>query len=564
MSNDPERIEAVRGTYDPSVDRFTSIGNVATGRGASYVIAASDSSASDKSQADAVCDGTADDVEIQSALTTLNTAGGGILVIMQGTYDITATLTVGDWTTVQGTGKVDFVLNATESLTDITLRARSFKSLMTNLDHSGGNTNITIKNIRIDFQGDGRDDEQNWAGFWFQNCEYVTMEDCRGYDVVKVVDIDAGYEAFGILITDSLYVDLNRCEGSNCGYEGIGIRGPNRYVTLRNCFGWTNERHFIQVARFAMTDSDGGQDVSMYDCYGDTTLTIHGTATLTSRNITMTRCYAGGFLKAIGDCSFIRFRDCEGGILTAGYTGTHKSILITPSGNDNELIENIIIEGLKHIGLASAWSYPVDIRFDADNCVMRNIIVKDSYMTGGACISIQDSGSGNEIHNLIIENNHGKEVTGGFSASSVFIYDQDTTGCIKSMIVKNNYVAVDTVFQIDSTITDMYLTDNELGDSTTIFSYGGAGAVTNLRSKDNLGYVTSNKGTSTLVNGNTSIVVAHGLDITPDAGNIQITPIETLNNASFFWVDTITSTQFTINVDSDPGQDVDFAWRISD
>jgi hypothetical protein len=68
-------------------------------------------------------------------------------------------------------------------------------------------------------------------------------------------------------------------------------------------------------------------------------------------------------------------------------------------------------------------------------------------------------------------------------------------------------------------------------------------------------------GTATIVSGQTSIAVTHGLGYTPDAEDIHVTPIESLGSASFFFVDTITSTQFTINVNVNPAADVDFVWR---
>lgn len=70
-------------------------------------------------------------------------------------------------------------------------------------------------------------------------------------------------------------------------------------------------------------------------------------------------------------------------------------------------------------------------------------------------------------------------------------------------------------------------------------------------------------GTATLSNGNTSVAVTHGLAATPSIHDIQVTPIEAWGNAASFWISTPTSTQFTINVDADPGQDVDFAWRAA-
>ena len=65
----------------------------------------------------------------------------------------------------------------------------------------------------------------------------------------------------------------------------------------------------------------------------------------------------------------------------------------------------------------------------------------------------------------------------------------------------------------------------------------------------------------TLANGDTTKVVTHGLGFTPVAADITVNPIEDLGSASFYWVDTLGATEFTINVNTDPGADVDFAWR---
>lgn len=78
-------------TYEPAA---------ATGRGdgrpyATFVIAASDSTAEDKANADYVCDGTADQVQINAAIDALpNSAGsgqdGGKVLLLEGTYNVSA------------------------------------------------------------------------------------------------------------------------------------------------------------------------------------------------------------------------------------------------------------------------------------------------------------------------------------------------------------------------------------------------------------------------------------------------------------------------------------------
>jgi hypothetical protein len=68
---------------------------------------------------------------------------------------------------------------------------------------------------------------------------------------------------------------------------------------------------------------------------------------------------------------------------------------------------------------------------------------------------------------------------------------------------------------------------------------------------------------ATVANATTSITVTHNMGFTPHASEIYIVPTNNLGSASHWWVDTITSTQFNINTDSDPGvTTATFAWRM--
>lgn len=77
------------------------------------------------------------------------------------------------------------------------------------------------------------------------------------------------------------------------------------------------------------------------------------------------------------------------------------------------------------------------------------------------------------------------------------------------------------------------------------------------------GVVLENSGTATVVSGNTSIAVTHGLSVTPTVDDISIAFNEQgTNDYGRWWVDTITSTQFTLNVSADPGaSNLTFGWR---
>ncbi len=77
---------------------------------------------------------------------------------------------------------------------------------------------------------------------------------------------------------------------------------------------------------------------------------------------------------------------------------------------------------------------------------------------------------------------------------------------------------------------------------------------------------TENSGTATILNTATSVVVTHGLAITPDVNKIKIIGKENpTNDVGTIWVDTITATQFTIHVENDPGaSNFDVGWSYQE
>jgi hypothetical protein len=81
--------------------------------------------------------------------------------------------------------------------------------------------------------------------------------------------------------------------------------------------------------------------------------------------------------------------------------------------------------------------------------------------------------------------------------------------------------------------------------------------------RNNLGWVTDNRGTATVANGATTAVVTHGLSVTPPISAISVTPTNNLGTAAKFWISNVTATQFTINVDVNPGAaTATFSWSI--
>lgn len=120
-------------------------------RGATVVVAASDSSAKSKAQADYVCDGVADDVEIQAALDSLPSTGGEIH-LLDGTYQLAATVTRAiDNIMISGCGFSTYLAynNLARIISCGTQQYWAFDNFRTDyggIDYTGG-TKWTLKNI---------------------------------------------------------------------------------------------------------------------------------------------------------------------------------------------------------------------------------------------------------------------------------------------------------------------------------------------------------------------------------------------------------------------------------
>jgi aconitase A len=115
----------------------------------------------------------------------------------------------------------------------------------------------------------------------------------------------------------------------------------------------------------------------------------------------------------------------------------------------------------------------------------------------------------------------------------------------------------------------IFIDDNLIQNALIPLYTVGATMAASCRYRGNTGFLTEASGTSTVTNGNTSVVVSHGLGdsiykaLTPTAGQLRVVPTNNLGNATKFWVSNFTTTQFTINVDANPGTDTaTFGWSI--
>jgi hypothetical protein len=85
----------------------------------------------------------------------------------------------------------------------------------------------------------------------------------------------------------------------------------------------------------------------------------------------------------------------------------------------------------------------------------------------------------------------------------------------------------------------------------------------NVHLRGNQNFTTESSGAATVLTGLTyfSIWVPHGLAVTPDINDIDVTPVE--DPVKRYWKENVTATGFNITMDSDPGAAITFGWSIN-
>lgn len=110
----------------------------------------------------------------------------------------------------------------------------------------------------------------------------------------------------------------------------------------------------------------------------------------------------------------------------------------------------------------------------------------------------------------------------------------------------------------DNIIAENSVTWGGVAPTVALIESAGTGTIV----RNNIGWVTENTGTATVASGSTTVAVNHGLESSPALKNISVTPTNSLGNAAKFWISGITATQFTINVNADPGgTTATFVWN---
>lgn len=211
-------------------------------RTSTFVVAASDATDEEKAQSDYICDGTADNVQIQAALDALPAIGGRVL-LSEGTFSIAATILVnGNYDALDGQGYGSLLLRANGSdvgiikvsaqynvISNIKIHgnkdAGDAPTLGNNLDITGASF-LTLENLYIGYAPSFNLYANNGADktvFWITNCiltsprlhnAYLTY--VSGAKIRGLVSSSAPANYDGIVmnncvenILDSCFIDVN-------------------------------------------------------------------------------------------------------------------------------------------------------------------------------------------------------------------------------------------------------------------------------------------------------------------------------------------------------------------
>ena len=476
------------------------------------------------------CDGTADDVQIQAALTAANTAGGGRVIILNSTtnYDITAKLTIYGNTILEAEDYGGVTLKAKTSLND---------RLMVNTARdvgSGTDYNVDIRNF---------------------------IFDCNGAN-------QTGSTAPTFSRTDRL--NLINCKFINAYDSLLLITGSPSYIN-NNCL--LRDVHFIgtnQQSSTDLVDIGNGYNITLDNTYWYNAKTTSGIS-MCSLSYIKNLVILGGKFDGNNNGSPLVIYGCDGAILGAEVVNSYESGIrlepwmeVTPIRNMTGL--RIIGNDIHHNTQSGIWSRHGTANF------------ADDYWTRGVKII------GNDIHDNA---RNGLHLTyhKGIDISHNDIYNNSTSGAgtyfavnlttpgvtytygVYDAIISRNHffdtqgsVTQTKAFNIDNA-NGVQIEGNDFKNITTVKTE--VNSPTGIRMRNNIGYVTENSGTGTIASGATTAVVTHGLGVTPTLDDLSIVFGEQ-GTADYgrWWISSITSTQFTLNVSVDPGaSNLDFAWK---
>jgi hypothetical protein len=466
----------------------------------------------------ALGDGVTDDsVAIQAAIDACSAAGGGTVFLPEGTYVLDAKVDLEGGVDIRGAGRGSTKVLVTQDLA-LGVREGAFTATI-------DNDNITIEGISFE------DETEKNRLVSFTECSHIKVRGCSFANASI---------AGGI----SHVLTIFHASGASADYTDFLIEDNYFETAFGAMLVQGAGAGFLDNVRVVNNVVSGERAANATD--GVVKLDKRLRRVLATGNV-----IDGGGVAAQG-------LQVEEGVVDVVLRGNIVRRMIDQGihigvGQTDDACQNVQIIGNKVLDITGGDGHGVFI--DVGTNTAKNYAVTDNLFHNLDGYVVWDNSAG--LSHLLIADNTVLEYAGAFA----FQLRGSHT------VVAGNLIetATDTGFvQAFATAEPSFVVNNVLNrtGTTAVAQFSGASRLT-IRDNLGTGLLTEANGTATLINGSTAVVVTHGLGVTPDIEDISVTPIEAWGAATQFWISTPTSTQFTIEVDQDPGQDVDFAWTAS-
>ncbi len=578
-------------TGNITADKFIGDGSELTGlapRAATKVVCASDTS--DQDNCDYVADGTADDVDINSAISALPT-GGGRVILKEGTYNLTATITMSAGSEIIGQGWSTIM--DVSGISSGAAVSMGNNSVLANIKIQGDITPLTsadkqiiagnhskIQRIWIN-ENDGGIETANKVDVHINDICATQIHDSNGWAAV----IHSSGTANGIYV-DGIYID-NSDRGFEVEEGAKNFYAKNGYLKTVKVTG-----SYSFVLDVHTHDGNGAVENVVYENFylEDTDgITAEGAGSDISKNITFKNITMASSAVSTGR-TLVSVASAEKVTIDGLYvTNPNVDTLSVGTNSVNVVFNNVDMVSNGRPDL-SAYGKNVTLqnsRFkntpDADyglnitgtggsHILLDNVHVYNCR--GYGCLQTGGSITYLTIQNSLFEldtsdpGSYGITASGGAPLKIIGnkILNSPTTAAISisgnaNSLVSDNYLtaAWDSVWiRTDSSNALIY--QNELASTRKVINDQGTGGTKIYRNK---GYVTENSGTATIASGDTSTTITHGLSLTPTASMFRITPTNSLGNATKWYLDSCGATNCTLHVDQDPGATTaTFSWSV--
>lgn len=527
-------------------------------RSATIVVAASDSSAKSKAQADYVCDGTADNVEIQAAIATFSSIGG-ILHMCSGTYAAHNNILV---------NKPNVTIEGDGSGTKIVLANAVSSTLVS--DVVAGASVIQVNDPTLFSVGDvvAVSDDNTTTLYGRHRAEAATITQISGNTITLNGNFTNGYT-----VAANAYVVTCPSVVHCAGNSGITIK--NLYID-----GNKSNQPMIQTLTMGVeTEARGTMaGVSAYGC-----------SNLTIKNVTAINSSRHNF--SIDACNYPIVKGCT------TKTCRDKNMLIFES-NFGKFIQNVVRGSENEDGICLYSSCSNSIldgntvtacpRYGARVVGANNIIRGNDISTCAEGLSVYNGNNDIIMGNAVYTNTQqGMKIFGSGTSSSVTIANNMATGngeygilaigheklivnsnslsgniisgiglseCNHLTVNSNNIVGGTYGIKGTANIANVVCVGNIVSGATTnnILLTG-----TNILISDNNGHPTQNTGTATITAGQTTVAVTHGLVAAPT--RVLLSPT-TATTGKQYYVSAKAASTFTITIDSAAEADISFDW----